>query len=323
MSEELTRTFQTMRKLRDQLLAGQIFRTVPDAIDDVMANIVPEAATPVVIPDDDIKALGRIRTIEARVKHTKTPAVSDDEVAFLIDHLASLSPAVRDKGVFFLINDLLQMQAFSGTQIAWMVARLQEPDMMFAHILEPQNDAIFRRSFTVMILAGLIFSDTNHYHVLSAADYSQITLSLSVYIVLERDGRGFVDPYGWAHAYTHIGNVLDELTSVPSLARGQKLFLMLAVLAGWQQMVDPLIYGEDQRIALYLTNLTAKHQFYAESLVMGLTHWQQRLLKMRPQQSARFWNRWYNRNRLLGALVMRADLPKVVADYLQKIIDLY
>ena len=66
-----------------------------------------------------------------------------------------------------------------------------------------------------------------------------------------------------------------------------------------------------------------KHQFYADSLVMCLTAWQTRLHDVRPQENINFWNAWYNRSRLLEALLMRGDLPKVVVDYLQKIIDLY
>ncbi|EPC74477.1 hypothetical protein Lpp126_11083, partial [Lacticaseibacillus paracasei subsp. paracasei Lpp126] len=36
-----------------------------------------------------------------------------------------------------------------------------------------------------------------------------------------------------------------------------------------------------------------------------------------------FWVRWYNRNRLLQALALRADLPQPIADYIQQIVDLF
>lgn len=323
MADELGTTYQAVKNMRAQLLAGKLFKTLPHDLGTLIDGLTPQPATPLVIPADDIAALGRLHTIETRIKQSKHPAVTDAELAFMIDHLASLSPAVRDKGVFFLINDILQLEALNKDQLVWLVKRLQAPDFMFAHILEPQNDGIFLRSFAVMILSGLVYADQNSYHALSAADYDELVLQLATYIVLERDGRGYVDPHGWAHSYTHIGNLLDELTSVATLARGQKVFLMAAVIAGWQRMADPLVYGEDQRIAIYLTNLTTRHQFYAESLVMCLTEWQQRILNVKPRESASFWNQWYNRSRLLTALLMRADLPKSVTDYIQKIIDLY
>jgi hypothetical protein len=51
---------------------------------------------------------------------------------------------------------------------------------------------------------------------------------------------------------------------------------MMTALNGWQRMAHPLVYGEDMRFALYLTNLASMHQFYAQSLVMALTAWQKR-----------------------------------------------
>lgn len=323
MATQLQSVAQAVRALREQLLAGQLFQQLPAALDHLMASVAVEPATPVALPDDDLAALAKMHTIRQRVKKTATPSVSDDELTFLVAHLASRSPAVRDKGAFFLLSDLFQMDAFTAAQVSWLFNTLKQPDILFAHIMEPQNDAVFQRSFAVMLLSGLVYADQNRYHALSSKQYSGLLQRLCVYVLLERDGRGYVDGGGWAHAYTHIGNLADELTQVTGLARGEKIFLMASILAGWQRMTVPLVYGEDQRIAAYLVNLAVKHQFYADSLVMCLTAWQTRLHDVRPQENINFWNAWYNRSRLLEALLMRGDLPKVVVDYLQKIIDLY
>ncbi|MFD1431360.1 DUF2785 domain-containing protein [Lacticaseibacillus yichunensis] len=311
-----------MQTLRQQLLDGKVFKHLPDALGEIYNARPSFQETPFTTPDDDMRALARISSISKRIKGSNDPKISDEELSFLMDHLASLSPAVRDKGVFFLMGDLFQADAFTVAQIDWLATYLQRPDVLFAHILEPQNDAVFLRSFAVMLLSGLVYADSR-YHVLSAEAHEALTLNFATYIILERDGRGYVDPQGWAHAYTHIGNLADELSQVKVLSRGHKLFLMATVLEGWQRMDDALVFGEDQRIAGYLTNLAVKHQFYAESLVMCLTSWQKRVTTMRPRESEAFWNRWYNRLRLLEALIIRSDMPKGVIDYLQKIIDVY
>ncbi|WP_179395645.1 DUF2785 domain-containing protein [Lacticaseibacillus absianus] len=323
MTEESQRVRQQMQGLRDGLLAGKVFTKLPTAIAGVMAGVARQNPTPVVLPSDDIRALARIQTISLRIKNDKEPAVSDEELAFLVDHLASRNPAVRDKGVFFLMSDLFQADAFTAAQVRWLFDWFQSEDVLFAHILEPENDGVFQRSFAVMLLSGLVYADLNRYHLLAQADYQQLLVTLATYVVLEQDGRGYVQGAGWAHAYTHIANLADELTQVPVLTRGEKVFLMATIFEGWQRNSDALVFGEDQRVASYLVNLAAKHQFFAESQVMCLTAWQNRLKDMRPQETLAFWNRWYNRSRLLEALLMRADLPKVVVDYLQKIIDLY
>ncbi|WP_225047596.1 DUF2785 domain-containing protein [Lacticaseibacillus kribbianus] len=323
MNEELARVKAQIQDLRNSLLAGKVFTKLPAALADIMNGVRRSQPTPLILPSDDVRALARIHTIGMRIKNSKHPDVSDDELRFLLDHLASRNPAVRDKGVFFLISDLFQADAFTQPQVEWLFHQLQGPELMFSHILEPENSGVFARSFSVMLLSGLVYADQNRYHALSQADYRLLLLNLVSYVALEQDGRGFVEGAGWAHAYTHIGNLADELTAVPVLTRGEKVLLMAAVFEGWQRNTYSLAFGEDQRVAGYLVNLAAKHQFFAESQVLCLTAWQARLKDLRPQDSVAFWNRWYNRSRLLEALLMRADLPKVVVDYLQKIIDLY
>ncbi|WP_461215092.1 DUF2785 domain-containing protein [Lacticaseibacillus sp. GG6-2] len=321
--DEFTKIYQAIQTLHAGLVSGKRFASLPQAFASLMINRPVAPAKPVIVPSDDAAALEQIKLIVTRVKQADAPTVTDDELSFLVDHLASLNPLVRDKGVFFCLSDLLQASVLTNQQLSWLFKRLQAPDVLYAHILEPTNDAVFLRSFAVMILSTIVYVDRSHYHVLTAKDYADLVVPLATYIALEQDGRGYVDGKGWAHAYTHIGNLLDELSQINTLKRAEKVFLLIAVLNGWQQMNVALVFGEDQRIALYLTNLASKHQFYAQSLVMCFTQWQKALQELRPVESEAFWNRWYNRSRLLEACIMRADMPQTVVDYLQKIIDMY
>ena len=313
----------TVQQLRISLNQGKIFATLPDMLGKVITSIATEPKTSLKIPRDDKTAVARIRAIQKRVKQTSDPSVTDDEIAFLVAHLASTNPAVRDKGVFFLFNDLFQAEAFTNEQVKALFKRLQAPDILFSHIFEPENDAIFLRSFAVMILSGMIYADQNRYHVLSKNDYLSTVQNIGTYILLEKDGRGYVPNKGWAHAFTHIGNMLEELSQVPVLPRSEKVFLMAAVVEAWRRVETPLIFGEEHRLALYFSSLTNVNQFYSETFLMCLKNWQHTLVNVRPQESYRFWVQWYNRNRLLQALTLRADLPQPIADYIQQIVDLF
>ncbi|KRN25082.1 DUF2785 domain-containing protein [Lacticaseibacillus camelliae] len=323
MDSQVDSTIKNIRSLRRQLHQGKVFRGLPNDLHELIKNVSVDAATAVALPEDDTEALAKIAAIELRLKAEKKMQVTDSDLRYLIAHLASTNPEVRDKGVFFLLSDLFQADAFTEKQVTWLFTTLQRKDILFAHITEPQNDAVFLRSFAVMLLSGLVYADLNRYHLLTPRQFENLLVNLCAYIVLERDGRGYVAGKGWAHAYTHIGNLADELSQVPSLMRGDKLLLMAAVLEGWQRSEDSLVFGEDQRVSAYLVNIATKNQFYADALVMCLTAWQTRLRNLKPQENLGFWTRWYNRSRLLEALLMRADLPKVVVDYLQKIIDAY
>lgn len=325
MNEEVARVHASLAALRKRLLAGEIFAQLPGEIAALRQSVKRTPKTPVELPDEGAITRARMAGLYHDIHLNKTgkTEISDADLAWLIDHLGALEPTIRDKGVYFIVSDLFQDDSYTDTQLRWLFNRLQDPELLFSHILEPTNNAVFGRSFAIMILSGLVYADQDRYHVLTADDYSQLLLNFATYIMLETDGRGYVSRHGWAHSYTHIANLADELTEVKALPRGQKVFLMAVLIDGWQRMNDSLAYGEDQRVAAYLVNLANKHQFYADSLVLILTAWQDRVAKQQTQESIAFWNRWYNRSRLLETLLMRGDLPKRVSDYLAKLIDLY
>ncbi|MDN6609829.1 MAG: DUF2785 domain-containing protein, partial [Lacticaseibacillus paracasei] len=96
---------RTVQQLRDLLNKGEIFTALPNMLGKVIESVAVEPATPIKIPRDDKTAIVKIRAIQKRIKQTSDPSVTDDEIDFLVAHLASTNPAVRDKGVFFLFND--------------------------------------------------------------------------------------------------------------------------------------------------------------------------------------------------------------------------
>lgn len=320
---QIQTVYQQMQKLHAAVLSGEKFATLPKDLFQLMAAVQTVPATAVETTTTTPETIAQLDAVAKLIKDADQPKLEDETLRFLVAQLASNDPRVRDKGAWFALGDLLQNHILADAQVVWLFKRLQAPDMLLDHIEEPHNDAIFKRSFAVMVLSAVVYADRTHYHVLSDEDYQGLVLPLAVYIAMEHDGRGYVEQAGWAHSFMHIANLLDELTEAAPLTRADKVFLMFTAVNAWQRMADALVFGEDQRFALYLTNLASKHQFYAQSLVLALTAWQRRLRNIRPGESLAFWNRWYNRSRLLEACIMRADMPQIVVDYLQKIIDMY
>ncbi|WP_390410213.1 DUF2785 domain-containing protein [Lacticaseibacillus jixiensis] len=321
--DQIQTVYQKMQALHNAVLSGEKFATLPKDLFAVMASVKSVPATAVQAPETTQATLDRLADVAKLIKDAKAPVLDDDTLRFLVAQLGSTDPQVRDKGAWFALGDLLQNHVLSPAQVVWLFKQLQTPEVLFDHILEPHNDAVFKRSFAVMVLSAVVYADRTHYHVLTAQDYQNLVMPLAMYIALENDGRGYVEQSGWAHSFMHIANLLDELTQIEPLKRADKVFLLFTAVNAWQRMQDALVFGEDQRFALYLTNLAGTHQFYAQSLVLALTSWQRRLRNLRPGESLAFWNRWYNRSRLLEACIMRADMPQIVVDYLQKIIDMY
>ncbi|WP_057768739.1 DUF2785 domain-containing protein [Lactobacillus selangorensis] len=324
MVDQVAQTRQQLKKIQQQFMAGESFHELPERLNQLAKQVTYAAdKTPVVLPRDTQTALARVKQIDDELKQSDEPQISNDDLQFLLAHLGVTNARLRDRGVYFLFNDLIRLTAFTPEQEEWLVMQLISPAYMFDHILEPHNNAVFKRSFAVMLLAGLLYADRHYYHVLSSAEINAVILAMATYMLLEQDGRGYIDHKGWAHSYTHIGNVLDELFQSTVLNRANKLFLLAAFYTGYRQMNDPLIYGEPQRLAMAVANLTNLNTLYTDYLLLILQDWQKEIAQLQPEQNIAFWNRWYNRDRLLQSMLVRGDQPQKIQDYLGKIIDMY
>lgn len=316
VSQEITETRQAFE-------AGRIYRNLSIRLERLF-NSVPTAptVTTMALPDDDTAAIAKLDDISATIKESETPKLSDEDLDYLLAHLAATNPKVRDRGAYFIFNDLLHVEAFTEKQMHYIKNTLLSEDFMFYHILEPKNDGIFKRSFSVLTLSALLYVNRTIYHTFSDEEIIAAEDRLATYIVLEKDGRGYVDGKGWAHVYTHLTNNLNEIMS-SNLKRGSKLFFLTTVLLGYRRIEDPLVFGEDTRLAMAFSYITGKDSFYADYFLTLLKEWQADILLVRPEESQVFWNRWYNRNRLLQALVLRGDFPENILEYLREIMITY
>ncbi|WP_249261204.1 DUF2785 domain-containing protein [Lactiplantibacillus plantarum] len=314
-AEKLMQVKDAVLKLRQQLRSGQIYQSLPSRMATLIKQLPSTVTTTVTIPSDE-EVLPLIATLHEQLKKGTLTAMSDDQIKLLMAHVGSLNPLVRDQGVYYLLNEALQQQVLTPEQLGDIFDQLIQDQMLFAHIDEPQNDAIYQRSFAILLLSVLLYADHAGLKFMTPARLDLVVEQMTVYILLEKDTRGFVGTTGWAHAYTHIGNILDELADESQLARAVKLLLLAALIARYQKLTTPLIFGEPERLSTYLTLITNKHELYCDYLLTAMKDWHQQLMMHTRPASEAEWTQIFNRNRLLEALALHDDLPTAVVDYL-------
>jgi hypothetical protein len=109
-------------------------------------------------------------------------------LALIVEQLASPLPKYRDTGAFFFLSDMIQNDLLSEEQLRWLTDYLVSDEQLFAHILEPQNDAIYRRSFSVLVLSLLLFSNRIKTPFMSETQLNHVIDQVALYAALERDG---------------------------------------------------------------------------------------------------------------------------------------
>lgn len=309
-------------EIRKRVNAGELFQSLSGRLESLVNSVKRDTTvTAVQLPDDDDGIRNLLTQLNDQLRDESLTAVSDQQVLQLVRHIGSPDPNVRDKGIYFLFNDLIQQHLLSNQQMTMVVRYLTSDTVLFAHILEPENDAIYQRAFAVLLLSVMMYADRAGYHFLDQDLVNQVVDQLALYMVLEADTRGFIKTNGWAHAFTHIGNLLDELSEREHLTRADKLFLMAIIIERYKTLDGPLIFGEPQRLAGYLARLTNKNQLYADYFLKQLKHWRQELVVVQRQESQAGWNRIYNRGRLIESMIVRHDFSDGIMQYLRSVID--
>lgn len=181
----------------------------------------------------------------------------DDLTAELTTMLGSTRPEVRDGTAFPAFAAWIERGVYDDLLAGLgdgMVAGLS------VGLGETDTDSVFRRSFSVLILAICLEHDSTQ-HLLPPGKIMEWGDRIATWFLAERDTRGWVPDKGWAHAIAHGADAIGALGQSPHLA-GPEHGLLLDVLAERviSQPADvPLVAGEADRIAAAVVSILRRN----------------------------------------------------------------
>src|SRR4029079_14124204 len=124
---------------------------------------------------------------------------------------------------------------------------------------EQGTDSVFRRAFSVLVLAECIDRD-NQEGLLPADKLLEWGDRIASWYLRERDLRGFVAGKGWAHAVVHGADAIGVLGRSPHLGRNELTVLLDGIDDRLLAPVDqPFGHGEPDRIALATMTLLRRN----------------------------------------------------------------
>lgn len=312
---------QALQDVRRRVHAGELLDSLGTELGRLLDELDYDQPTPVSQLNE--KELDKIQKLladkQAELGTEGGTQLEDTELIAILSGLRQTDPKLRDQGVFFFITDALQHGVFSQRQLLLMTRYLLQDNVLFSHITEEENDGIFMRSFTVFLLSMLNYANRNQAQDVFGDQLRETMIQqVALYLALERDYRGFVGEKGWAHTFMHIANLLDELTADVNVLRADKLFLLTLLVERLKRLDGPLVMGENQRIAAYITHIVNMNDLYANYFLKVLKQWRQELTR-RPQPTTEAeWHQFYNQMRIFQALLLRKNLPSDIYDYLNE-----
>lgn len=135
----------------------------------------------------------------------------------MMEHIGSPDSELRDKliyqGFYQLIHD---MDLISEEVLVDLLTKALGDKYLFFEIGDVGTDNIFKRSFSVLLIALILGKDLERSFIpLQLLDRARNELLL--YLDLEQDLRGFIPEKGWAHSIAHTADAIDELVKNPKM----------------------------------------------------------------------------------------------------------
>lgn len=296
---------------------GALFESLPDQLDDLIINLPRHRRTKVKVPTEkqDDEVFNTLAPLVDELNDSKLKRINQQQLKMVEQSLTSIDAQIRDQCGLTIINGLLANRLLTGEQELQLLAFCIKDDVMFSHIMEPKNQAAFRRSYAMMTLSGLLYADRVAGSFIDDGLMNTIISRVLIYTLLEHDTRGIVDGAGWIHAFAALGAVMNQLGASTRVVRSTKLLLMAVLLERYATLKTPIITDEQESIATFLTSLVNMHQLYHRYLLIQLRHWHAQLKNANEDDmyAEAYWTQVFNFRRLTQALVLREALPDDIA----------
>lgn len=228
----------------------------------------------------------------------------------LLQNFAMTDAELRDELTYMILAHLIIDEESAHLLTAPQRETLLLACVDAAHLLygigEAGSDSVFMRSFSLLIVAALLYADARMLQ-LSKEATGQARDAVLSYAREERDWRGYVKGKGWAHSVAHLSDTLDEFAQnrYASMEDRQAILDALTYLA---TLPEPLCYEEDDRLAMVAYRLIDKQlvdEHYLERWVETFFVARQEDVPGLTEQNVITWVRAGNAKNFLRSLFFR------------------
>lgn len=166
----------------------------------------------------------------------------------MMEHIGSPDPELRDALIYQQFCQLIHYDdQISNDMLIELLNTALGDDYLFYEIGDVGTDNIFKRSFSVLLIALVLGKDSERSFI-SLALLDKVRNDLLLYLDLEQDLRGFVPEKGWAHSVAHTADAIDELVKNPKLNVHHFPTIYQALINKVFTFADVYVADEDERL---------------------------------------------------------------------------
>ncbi|MFD2043259.1 DUF2785 domain-containing protein [Ornithinibacillus salinisoli] len=167
----------------------------------------------------------------------------------MLKYIGDTDPDLRDTLIYSSFSSLILEGRYSNENLRKLLVTSVSNDYLFYGIGRRQDDSVFKRSFSTLIIA-LILHVNIQKNFLSLVDMEEVADRLINYLEKEVDVRGLVDEKGWAHSIAHVADAMDELVNQKLLLESYRKKVMQTIINKMCYDDDYYLFEENERMVV-------------------------------------------------------------------------
>ena len=177
----------------------------------------------------------------------------------MLTHIGSTDPYLRDQLIYTAFATwILDHNALTPTQLRNLLQAILSNQHILYQIGEQASDAIFRRSFSILLLPLVLIAHRTH-PFLTQPEIMQVKEKLIAYLATEKDRRGYVAEKGWAHGIAHAADAIDDLVQCPELVADDLMEMLVAIRTVMSIQEANFTHEEDERMVTAVLELLKRN----------------------------------------------------------------
>jgi len=182
----------------------------------------------------------------------------------MLVHIGSPDAELRDQLIYRTFIELLSDNLLTTQQLQSLFDTAASDNYLFLNIGEEKTDSVFTRSFSALLIAGILSKDAT-LQILDANRLQLYFQKIGRYLLLEKDTRGFVQDKGWAHSIAHGADLATMTIKHPKFDLQYAPAILHALkLVSWKNIV--YVNDEEERLVTIIEALLDRN--YSEEALI-------------------------------------------------------
>lgn len=172
-------------------------------------------------------------------------------------YIGSTDSVLRDELIYETFCEIFLSNCLENTELHQLVVRVLDENLLLNVIGLVEDDSVFTRAFSVLLLAPLLSID-DELDFLSVEEVDRVKEVLLTYMKEEQDLRGYVEGKGWAHSVAHCTDAIESLVKSKKLNQNEYAQIMDILLQKVRTTEHTYVDDEDERLLIPIVAMMEK-----------------------------------------------------------------